>query len=128
MASKAHGLQKMKGEVLLQIGKISGIKGMVASKVRGIEKKKKSRDDSLLEINRIPDIIGLESLPSLSQDDPEAWDVQVYKFKNMFNKIFENLFCYITLFFSTNFFKNCRFFVQLTRILLKVFQKTQKRP
>ena len=92
MASKAHGLQKMKGEVLLQIGKISGIKGMVASKVRGIEKKKKSRDDSLLEINKIPDIIGLESLPCLSQDDPEAWDVQVYKLKKLFKKIFENLF------------------------------------
>ncbi|XP_057462341.1 phospholipase D gamma 1-like [Actinidia eriantha] len=78
-ASKAHGLQKMKDEALLKIGKISGIKGMVASKARGIEKKKKSRDDALLEINRIPDIIGLESLPCLSQDDPEAWDVQVFR-------------------------------------------------
>ncbi|GFZ01245.1 phospholipase D beta 1 [Actinidia rufa] len=78
-ASKAHGLQKMKDEALLKIGTISGIKGMISSKSRGVEKKKKSRDDSLLEINRIPDIIGLESLPSLSQDDPEAWDVQVFR-------------------------------------------------
>ncbi|XP_050375681.1 phospholipase D beta 1 [Argentina anserina] len=49
-----------------------------ASKPRGI-KKLKSHDDALLKIDRIPEMMGMTDLPQLSEDDLEAWDVQVFR-------------------------------------------------
>lgn len=49
-----------------------------ASKPHGIQKMKSSLDDSLLKIERIADIIGIEDAACLSDDDPESWHVQVY--------------------------------------------------
>lgn len=48
-----------------------------ASKPHGLQKLKTSYDDSLLKMERIPDIIGMENVPSLSEDNPESWNVQV---------------------------------------------------
>lgn len=48
-----------------------------ASKRHGLQKLKASYDDSLLKIERIPDIIGMANVPCLSQDHPESWNVQV---------------------------------------------------
>lgn len=54
-----------------------------ASKPHGIKRLKKSvYDDVLLRIERIPDIIGMHDIPYSSENDPEAWHVQVNN--NMF--------------------------------------------
>jgi len=50
---------------------------MKASKPRGIGKLKSSDDDSLLRIDRIPDIVGLSEASSANDNDPESWHVQV---------------------------------------------------
>ncbi|XXG67283.1 hypothetical protein AAC387_Pa06g0667 [Persea americana] len=51
-----------------------------ASKRHGLKKLKKSMyDDALLRIERIPDIIGMHDAPCLSENDPEAWHVQVFR-------------------------------------------------
>jgi len=50
---------------------------MKASKPRGIGKLKSSSDDSLLRIDRIPDIVGLSEASSANDNDPESWHVQV---------------------------------------------------
>ncbi|KAJ8748941.1 hypothetical protein K2173_013378 [Erythroxylum novogranatense] len=50
-----------------------------ASKPHGIRKLKKSYDDSLLRLERVPDILGLLDVPALSEDDPEAWHVQIFR-------------------------------------------------
>lgn len=47
-----------------------------ASKPHGI-KKLKPYDDALLRIERIPGIIGVSDVPSVTENDPEAWHVQV---------------------------------------------------
>ncbi|KAK9276408.1 hypothetical protein L1049_005941 [Liquidambar formosana] len=52
---------------------------LMASKPHGIQKLKASYDDALLKIERIPDIIGMADAPCLSEDDPEAWHVQVFR-------------------------------------------------
>ena len=52
-----------------------------ASKLYGLKKIKMSHDDSLLKIDRIPDILGITDVCCLNEDDPEAWHVQVYYFK-----------------------------------------------
>lgn len=49
---------------------------MRASKPHGIQKIKKSNDDSLLRIERIPDILGITE-GSMNEDDPECWHAQV---------------------------------------------------
>jgi phospholipase D1/2 len=49
---------------------------MKAAKPKGLKKLKTSYDDALLRIDRIPDIIGVFETP-VSEDDPEAWHVQV---------------------------------------------------
>ncbi|KAL6182104.1 hypothetical protein ACLB2K_043527 [Fragaria x ananassa] len=49
-----------------------------ASKPRGIQKLK-GHDDALLKIERIPEIMGVADLPQPSEDDLEAWDVQVFR-------------------------------------------------
>ena len=48
-----------------------------AAKPHGIKKLKRSYDDSLLRIERIPDIIGISDFPINDVNDPEAWHVQV---------------------------------------------------
>lgn len=48
-----------------------------ASKPHGIRKLKISYDDSLLRIERIPDILGINDIPYDGEYDPEAWHVQV---------------------------------------------------
>ncbi|XP_077248629.1 phospholipase D gamma 1-like [Tasmannia lanceolata] len=50
-----------------------------ASKRHGINKLKRSYDDTLLKIERIPDIIGMLDVPFLNENDPEAWHVQVFR-------------------------------------------------
>ncbi|KAI7738068.1 hypothetical protein M8C21_018057 [Ambrosia artemisiifolia] len=47
-----------------------------ASKPHGIRKMKKSADDSLLKIERIPDILGIEDALCTNEQDPEGWHVQ----------------------------------------------------
>ncbi|CAN8321366.1 unnamed protein product [Cochlearia groenlandica] len=48
-----------------------------ASKPRGIKKLRPSHDDSLLKIDRIPDIIGLSESSYTNENDTESWHVQV---------------------------------------------------
>lgn len=49
-----------------------------ASKPQGMSKlKKKSCDDALLRIERIPDIIGVSDISNSCENDPEGWHVQV---------------------------------------------------
>lgn len=48
-----------------------------ASKPHGLQKVRKSHDDSLLRIERIPDILGILDTPCLSDNDPECWHAQV---------------------------------------------------
>ncbi|WOL00121.1 hypothetical protein Cni_G08834 [Canna indica] len=50
-----------------------------ASKHHGIKKLKKSSDDALLSIERIPDIIGLDELSYMNDNDPETWHVQIFR-------------------------------------------------
>ncbi|KAF8379386.1 hypothetical protein HHK36_028820 [Tetracentron sinense] len=50
-----------------------------ASKPHGLKKLKMSSDDALLRIERIPDIIGMSDALSASENDPEAWHVQVFR-------------------------------------------------
>ncbi|KAG7552825.1 Phospholipase D C-terminal [Arabidopsis thaliana x Arabidopsis arenosa] len=52
---------------------------MKASKPRGIGKLKSSSDDSLLRIDRMPDIMGLSEASSANDNDPESWHVQVFR-------------------------------------------------
>ncbi|XP_074279922.1 phospholipase D gamma 1-like isoform X2 [Silene latifolia] len=50
-----------------------------ASKPHGIKKLKMSYDDSLLRIERLPEIIQIDEVSSLTEDDPESWHVQVFR-------------------------------------------------
>lgn len=55
-----------------------------ASKPRGIQKIKKSNDDSLLRIERIPEILGITE-GTMNEDDPECWHAQVVNFISVFS-------------------------------------------
>uniref|UniRef100_A0A0V0IZ39 Phospholipase D n=1 Tax=Solanum chacoense TaxID=4108 RepID=A0A0V0IZ39_SOLCH len=50
-----------------------------ASKPRGIRKLKTSFDDDLLQIGRMPEIVGISDAPSVSSDDPNGWHVQIFR-------------------------------------------------
>ncbi|KAK7307827.1 hypothetical protein VNO77_41233 [Canavalia gladiata] len=50
-----------------------------ALKMNRLQKMKSSHDDSLLKIDRIPDIVGIDEIPSLNEDNPETWHVQVFR-------------------------------------------------
>ncbi|KAJ6400475.1 hypothetical protein OIU84_016011 [Salix udensis] len=52
---------------------------MKAAKPKGLKKLKTSYDDALLRIDRIPDIIGVFDTPSVTEDCPEAWHVQIFR-------------------------------------------------
>ena len=81
-------------------------------------------DDALLRIERIPDIIGMHDAPCLSENDPEAWHVQVNN----------NLSIDCCKWFSPGLLtkfcdpNKCRFSVQLIQTQWKVFQRIQKMP
>ncbi|XP_074279924.1 phospholipase D beta 1-like isoform X4 [Silene latifolia] len=46
---------------------------------RHIKKLKMSYDDCLLRIERLPEIIQIDEVSSLTEDDPESWHVQVFR-------------------------------------------------
>ncbi|KAH7512833.1 hypothetical protein FEM48_Zijuj12G0131900 [Ziziphus jujuba var. spinosa] len=50
-----------------------------ASKPEGMKLNKKSYDDALLSIDRIPDIIGMSDACSTNDNDPEGWHVQIFR-------------------------------------------------
>ncbi|CAN6466419.1 unnamed protein product [Victoria cruziana] len=50
-----------------------------SSKPHGIEKLKRTEDDSLLKLSRIPDILEMAEVPCLDENDPEAWHVQIFR-------------------------------------------------
>ncbi|XP_076900967.1 phospholipase D gamma 1-like [Bidens hawaiensis] len=50
-----------------------------ASKPQGIHKMKKTVDDSLLIIERIAEIIGIDDAHCTNEQDPEGWHVQVFR-------------------------------------------------
>lgn len=50
---------------------------MRASRRRVIKKLKAAYDDSLLKLDRIPDIEKINESTTVSEDDPEAWNIQV---------------------------------------------------
>ncbi|GLU00572.1 hypothetical protein SLE2022_179280 [Rubroshorea leprosula] len=52
---------------------------MKAAKPKVIKKLKKSYDDALLRLERIPDIIGLSDVPCTNENDPEEWHVQIFR-------------------------------------------------
>ncbi|CAN6480345.1 unnamed protein product [Victoria cruziana] len=49
------------------------------SKPRGIDKLKRSEDDSLLKVSSISEILNIEDAPYLNENDPEAWHVQIFR-------------------------------------------------
>lgn len=59
-----------------------------ASKPHGIKKLKISYDDALLRLERIPDFIGINDTPSVGEDDPEVWHVQVISYLTMLSNYF----------------------------------------
>ncbi|XP_027079766.1 phospholipase D beta 1 [Coffea arabica] len=50
-----------------------------ASKRHGLQKMKSSFDDSLLKLERIPEILGIHDVSIQHDDNPEAWHVQVFR-------------------------------------------------
>lgn len=50
-----------------------------ASKPHGLKKLKTSYDDALLRIERVPEILGVNDQPCLSDQDPEGWHVQIFR-------------------------------------------------
>ncbi|GKA29524.1 phospholipase D beta 1-like protein [Tanacetum coccineum] len=50
-----------------------------ASKLHGIQKIKKTVDDSLLKLERISDKLGIDEAHCTSEQDPESWHVQVFR-------------------------------------------------
>ncbi|XP_062030217.1 phospholipase D gamma 1-like isoform X1 [Rosa rugosa] len=70
MASKPQGLHKLKE------------RGLQKLKVRGLHKletQDDGDDDALLKTEKIPKLIGMTEVSCLSEDDKEAWDVQVFR-------------------------------------------------
>ncbi|KAK4487448.1 hypothetical protein RD792_005913 [Penstemon davidsonii] len=50
-----------------------------ASKPRGLQKMRGSYDDSLLKLDRISDVFGIQEESKLRETDPEGWHVQVFR-------------------------------------------------
>ncbi|XP_051130109.1 phospholipase D gamma 1-like [Andrographis paniculata] len=50
-----------------------------ASKRHGLQKMKSSHDDSLLKLDRIPDVLRIDEAAGQSQADPESWHIQVFR-------------------------------------------------
>ena len=49
-----------------------------ALKMHRYQKMRSSHDDSLLKIDRIPDIVGIDEVPCQNENNRETWHVQVY--------------------------------------------------
>ncbi|GER30383.1 phospholipase D [Striga asiatica] len=49
------------------------------SKRHGLQKMKASYDDSLLRLERIPEVMGLAEVAAHGEGDPEGWHVQVFR-------------------------------------------------
>ncbi|XP_020255955.1 phospholipase D beta 2-like [Asparagus officinalis] len=49
------------------------------AKRHGIKKIKKSYDDALLNISRVPEILGMHESPYINDTDPETWHVQIFR-------------------------------------------------
>lgn len=64
-----------------------------ASKRHGLRKMGASHDDSLLRLERIPDILGIAEAASQREDDPEGWHVQVWRKEKQFR--LSNFFFFI---------------------------------
>ncbi|XP_038904877.1 phospholipase D beta 1-like [Benincasa hispida] len=52
---------------------------MRASEPHGLKKLKKLHEDVLLKIERIPEILGIADASRLCNNDPEAWNVQIFR-------------------------------------------------
>ncbi|KAH9311220.1 hypothetical protein KI387_026255, partial [Taxus chinensis] len=50
-----------------------------AAKRHGLGKLKRWSEDSLLKLDRLPDIIGISELNMFSENDPETWHVQIFR-------------------------------------------------
>ncbi|XP_076908436.1 uncharacterized protein LOC143565326 [Bidens hawaiensis] len=50
-----------------------------SSKPHGLNIVKSSYDDSLLKIERLPQILGINEQPHLDDQDPEGWHVQIFR-------------------------------------------------
>ncbi|KMT12174.1 hypothetical protein BVRB_5g101220 [Beta vulgaris subsp. vulgaris] len=50
-----------------------------ASKPSGLQKMKRSYDDHLLKVDKVPDIIGREEAINHSNNDRESWHVQIFR-------------------------------------------------
>ncbi|KAK1418720.1 hypothetical protein QVD17_27866 [Tagetes erecta] len=50
-----------------------------AAKSRGLRKLKTSYNDSLLRIERVPDLLGVDDQPYFDDQDPEGWHVQIFR-------------------------------------------------
>ncbi|GER40539.1 phospholipase D, partial [Striga asiatica] len=50
-----------------------------AAKRHGPNKLKSSYDDCLLKLERMPEIMGITEAATVSEDDPESWNVQVFR-------------------------------------------------
>jgi phospholipase D1/2 len=48
-----------------------------AAKRHGLKKLKRWNDDALLQLDRLPEIIGISELNAFNENDPETWHVQV---------------------------------------------------
>ncbi|KAG6399261.1 hypothetical protein SASPL_140737 [Salvia splendens] len=52
---------------------------LMASKRHGLQKLKTSYDDSLLKLERIPDVLRIDEAAEQARNDPEGWHVQVFR-------------------------------------------------
>jgi phosphatidylserine/phosphatidylglycerophosphate/cardiolipin synthase-like enzyme len=103
------------------------LKASKRSAARKLSKLSRSHNDSLLWINKIPDIIAIDDEIYSNDDDPERWDVQVSLPKGSINhcKINNSDIHGRAL---SKFHLESRFSDQLIRILSRVFQKIHGRP
>jgi phospholipase D1/2 len=79
---------------------------LMALKMTTLQKMKTSHDDSLLKIDRISDIIGIDDVPCLDEHNKETWHVQVsliefsFPLRNFFNINFDVSSDYLLHFFN----------------------------
>uniref|UniRef100_A0A0D6QSJ5 Phospholipase D n=1 Tax=Araucaria cunninghamii TaxID=56994 RepID=A0A0D6QSJ5_ARACU len=50
-----------------------------AAKRHGLGKLKRTSEDSLLRLERLPDIIGISEVKNFDENDPETWHVQIFR-------------------------------------------------
>jgi hypothetical protein len=103
------------------------LKASKRSAAKKLSKLSRSHNDSLLWINKIPDIIAIDDEIYSNDDDPERWDVQVSLPKGSIThcKINNSDIHGRAL---SKFHLESRFSGQLIRILSRVFQKIHGRP